>query len=67
MKTAASAHDPIRTCAHCGLRYAWRRSPTSSLKMTFCSSLCERAGLGFANGALLSCVALAREGLPCVP
>jgi hypothetical protein len=39
--------DAIRICNHCGHRYDWRRSPSSSLKMTYCGSLCERASLGF--------------------
>lgn len=43
----------IRTCAHCGLRYDWRRSPSGSLKMTYCNSLCEMADLGFTIEALL--------------
>lgn len=43
---------PIVTCARCGLRYDWRRSP-SSLKMTYCGSLCERGDLGFTIDALL--------------
>lgn len=43
----------MRTCARCGLRYDWRRSPSSSLKMTYCGSLCERADLGFTVEALL--------------
>ena len=43
----------IKICAHCGIRYDWRRSPSSSLKMTYCGSLCERAGLGFTIEALL--------------
>lgn len=43
----------IKICAHCGLRYDWRRSPSSSLKMTYCGSLCERAALGFTIEALL--------------
>jgi len=43
----------IRTCAHCGQRYDWRRSPSGSLKMTYCGSLCERADLGFTIEALL--------------
>lgn len=42
----------IRTCAHCNLRYDWRRSP-SSLKMTYCGSICEAAGLGFTIDALM--------------
>lgn len=43
----------IKTCARCGQRYDWRRSPSSSLKMTYCGSLCERADLGFTIEALL--------------
>jgi endogenous inhibitor of DNA gyrase (YacG/DUF329 family) len=45
--------DVIKTCARCGLRYDWRHSSTSSLKMTYCSSLCERYDLGFTLDALL--------------
>lgn len=41
------------TCAHCGLRYDWRRSPSSSLKMTYCGALCEQANLGFTIEAFL--------------
>jgi hypothetical protein len=50
-----SSFDPrhIVTCAHCGLRYDWRRSPSSSLKMTYCGSLCEKAALGFTIEAVL--------------
>ncbi len=43
----------IRICKHCGIRYDWRRSPSSSLKMTYCGSLCERASLGFTLDAIL--------------
>jgi hypothetical protein len=43
----------LRACARCGLTYDWRRSPSSSLKMTYCGSLCERADLGFTIEALL--------------
>ena len=42
----------IRDCARCGLRYDWRRSP-STLRMTYCSSLCERGDLGFTIEALI--------------
>ena len=45
--------DPIKTCARCGLRYDWRHSSTSSLKMTYCTALCERNDLGFTLDALL--------------
>jgi hypothetical protein len=45
--------ENIKVCARCGLRYDWRKSPSSSLKMTYCSSLCEKADLGFTLEALL--------------
>ena len=43
----------IKVCVRCGLRYDWRKSPSTTLKMTYCSSLCERADLGFTIEALL--------------
>lgn len=43
----------IRTCQHCGMAYDWRRSPSSSLKMTYCGTLCEKADLGFTIETLL--------------
>ena len=43
----------IKSCRRCGVRYDWRRSPSSSLKMTYCGSLCERADLGFTIEALI--------------
>lgn len=43
----------IHVCARCGIRYDWRRSPSSSLKMTYCGSLCEKAALGFTIETLL--------------
>jgi len=43
----------IRHCAHCGLPYDWRRSASGSLKMTYCGTLCEVAGLGFTIESLL--------------
>lgn len=51
MAAAVSEISPIRICAHCDLRYDWRKSP-SSLKMTYCSSLCEKGALGFTMEAL---------------
>ncbi|WP_322796053.1 hypothetical protein [Tepidiforma sp.] len=45
--------DHIRICQRCGMTYDWRRSPSSSLKMTYCGSLCEKADLGFTIEALL--------------
>ena len=50
----------IRICQHCGNRYDWRRSPSSSLKMTYCGSLCERADLGFTIETLLHDFAIVR-------
>lgn len=58
--------DPIRECRHCGLRYHWQKSPSSSLKMTYCGSLCERADLGFTIEALLR-VEPKQTGLTVVP
>ena len=42
----------IKVCARCQLRYDWRKSP-STLKMTYCSSLCEFGDLGFTVDALM--------------
>ncbi len=43
----------LRHCARCGRRYDWRRSTSSSLKMTYCNTLCECADLGFTIDGLL--------------
>ncbi|MEX0781474.1 MAG: hypothetical protein WD557_02415 [Dehalococcoidia bacterium] len=43
----------IRYCGHCRLPYDWRRSASSSLKMTYCGSLCEKGDLGFTIESLL--------------
>jgi hypothetical protein len=43
----------IRFCKKCRLAYDWRRSPSVSLKMTYCCSLCERADLGFTIDSLI--------------
>jgi hypothetical protein len=51
--TFISDQANIKTCRRCGLRYDWRRSPSSSLKMTYCGSLCEQADLGFTIEAML--------------
>ncbi|MCK6564356.1 MAG: hypothetical protein L6Q80_06345 [Dehalococcoidia bacterium] len=53
--------DNIKVCARCGLRYDWRKSASSALKMTYCSSLCERADLGFTLEALLKVERAERE------
>ena len=44
----------MRTCEHCKVPYDWRRSASSSLKMTYCGSMCEKASLGFTIEALLA-------------
>ncbi len=54
----------IKVCARCGLRYDWRKSP-STMKMTYCGSLCERADLGFTIEALLKTERVEKE--PVVP
>jgi hypothetical protein len=54
----------LRTCKRCGLVYDWRRSPSSSLKMTYCGSLCEHADLGFTLEALLRMPAVERAESP---
>ncbi len=51
---------PIRICGRCGQTYDWRRSPSSSLKMTYCGSLCEKADLGFTIETLLCEVQVVR-------
>lgn len=50
----------MRVCQHCNLPYDWRRSPSGSLKMTYCGSLCEKADLGFTIETLLSPVVMIR-------
>ena len=51
----------MRTCERCGVPYDWRRSPSTSLKMTYCGSLCERAGLGFTIDTLIGEVKIVRS------
>lgn len=43
----------IHVCERCGIRYDWRKSTSSSLKMTYCGALCEQGALGFTIEALL--------------
>lgn len=63
MSSNMDGYDPrhIRVCGHCGNRYDWRRSPSTSLKMTYCGSLCEQADLGFTIDALLHVEGPVRE------
>jgi hypothetical protein len=51
----------IRMCLQCATPYDWRRSSSKSLKMTYCSVLCERASLGFTIEALLAARRAPRE------
>jgi PHP family Zn ribbon phosphoesterase len=44
----------MRDCERCRIRYDWRKSTSSNLKMTFCGSLCEKGALGFTLDSLLS-------------
>jgi len=53
MEAITTATPNMRTCDRCLIRYDWRRSSSSSLKMTYCNSLCESAGLGFTIESLL--------------
>ena len=59
--TTVTTLSNIRHCAHCGLPYDWRRSTSSSLKMTYCGTLCEKGDLGFTIETLLEAKAFAPE------
>lgn len=47
------AKTNIRSCQHCGIRYDWRRSTSTSLRMTYCGLLCEQGALGYTIEAFL--------------
>ena len=51
----------LNTCSRCGARYDWRRSTSSSLKMTYCGVLCERGGLGFTLDSILTGIKVVRR------
>ena len=53
-QTTSPPPGNIRICLQCATPYDWRRSSSKSLKMTYCSVLCERASLGFTIEALLT-------------
>ncbi|MEX2079984.1 MAG: hypothetical protein WEC33_00065 [Dehalococcoidia bacterium] len=40
-------------CQRCKVLYDWRRSTSTSLKMTYCGSLCEAGDLGFTIDGLV--------------
>jgi len=42
----------IKTCGRCNVRYDWQKS-ASTLRMTYCGSLCEFADLGFTIDGLI--------------
>ncbi len=50
-----------RTCQRCGARYDWKRSTTTSLKMTYCSTLCEKGALGFTLDTVLQGMRILRR------
>lgn len=54
LSLVGAGHNPIHTCKRCGRPYDWRRSPSGSLKMTYCGSLCEKGDLGFTIEALIA-------------
>ena len=43
----------LTSCARCGTVYDWKKSGSWSLKMTYCSALCEKGDLGFTLEFLL--------------
>lgn len=48
------ALNPVtRQCRRCGNGYDWRKSSSWTLKLTYCSVLCEQADLGFSIETLL--------------
>jgi len=51
--TIQTATPNMRSCQRCSIKYDWRRSGSTSLKMTYCNSLCEAADLGFTIEALI--------------
>ena len=53
METLDLATQHIRLCERCGVPYDWRRSGSTSLKMTYCNSLCEASSLGFTIEAII--------------
>jgi hypothetical protein len=59
--TTAPEMSNIRTCARCAAPYDWRRSTSSSLKMTYCGSLCEKGDLGFTIETLLEATKFRHE------
>jgi len=59
--TSAPAMHHIRVCARCQSPYDWRRSTSSSLKMTYCGSLCEKGDLGFTIETLLEATMFRQE------
>ena len=61
MNATSTVTPNIRSCVRCTMKYDWRRSTSSSLKMTYCNSLCEAADLGFTIEALFRIEFVARR------
>jgi hypothetical protein len=54
--------DEIRHCRFCQIPYDWRRSE-STLKLTYCGILCERAVLGFTIEGITRILLIKGHGL----
>ena len=50
-----------RTCQRCRAHYDWKRSTTTSLKMTYCTTLCEKGALGFTLDTVLQGIRILRR------
>jgi DNA-directed RNA polymerase subunit RPC12/RpoP len=48
------ANGLAHRCARCGVPYDWQKSTSRSLRMTYCSSLCEATDLGSTIESLLT-------------
>lgn len=48
-----AAAESLMRCDRCGTRYDWRKSTSWTLKMTYCSAMCEQGDLGFSIETLL--------------
>lgn len=54
-KISAEANTvPLRKCEHCNSLYAFHKSTSRYLKLTYCGMLCEIASLGFSIEAAIS-------------
>ena len=51
--SVSTAAESLMRCDRCGTCYDWRKSTSWTLKMTYCSAMCEQGGLGFSIETLL--------------